>query len=82
MDLLLKIDILQPGNDNSTATNLLKDWKFIEISENFLKLKLLFVDEILVSSTSEYDWVQIVFMQPGFFFSQKGLSLNAKEPLS
>ena len=40
------------------------------------------MDEKLISSSSEYDQVQIIFLQPYLLLNEQGLSLNAEKPLS
>ena len=67
---MLKINVLQPEEALIAGFRINLDWEIIEISDTNLKLQLLFEDAKLVSSSSEYDLIEIQFVQPEVFVNK------------
>ena len=67
---MLKINVLQPEEALIAGFRINLDWEIIEISDTNLKLQLLFEDAKLVSSSSEYDLIEIQFIQPEVFVNE------------
>ena len=53
----------------------------LEISDQYLKLQLLFEDAKLVSSSSEYDQIEIQFIQPEVFVNLQGVPVRSDTSL-
>jgi len=45
------------------------EWKIIQFTEEFMRLKVTFKNPMLVSSTSDSDQIELVFLESGYFIS-------------